>query len=300
MAGTATPRRIRFRAADGRSLGGTWWPGDAAGERTIVFLCGIACPQRYFRWLAGYLAERGFGVLTFDYRGVGESKDPFSDDPCVTLDDWINLDLPAAVAEARRLSGTRFLAVVAHSLGGQLLGQSPIRNQIDATVLIAPQRSIPRLFRGVAKLRLWIGYLAFPPLARLLGYVPSCRLWFPERCPGDTFVQLGRWSRQGIYTDESGDSVESRFAEYEGPLAAIGFSDDQYYAPPQAVRALVDLYQRARVRLETIDPKAYGLASLGHSGLFRQAAPPALWERVVEYLNDFEAERASPRDAASA
>jgi len=300
MAGIASPRPIRFRAADGRSLGGTWWAGDAAGDRTIVFLCGIACPQRYFRWLAEYLAERGFGVLTFDYRGIGKSKDPFSDDPGVTLDDWINLDLPAAVAEARRRSGTRFLAVVAHSIGGQLLGQSPIRNEIDATLLIAAQRSIPRLFHGFAKLRLQVGYVLFPLFVRLFGYVPACRLWFRERCPGETFLQLGRWSREESYTDDRGDNVDARFADYEGPLAAIAFSDDRYYAPPEAVRALAELYRRARVRLETIEPQSYGLASIGHMGLFRRSTPRALWECLVRYLHDFEAECAKPADAASA
>jgi len=293
MAQVGEPERIRFRAADGRSLGGSWWGGEAASERTIVFLSGIACPRRYFRWLAGYLAERGFGVLTFDYRGIGESKDPFSDDPGVTLDDWVNLDLPAAVAEARRRADPRFLAVVAHSIGGQLLGQSPIRNEIDATLLIASQRSIPRLFHGFAKTRLRLGYALFPMIIRLLGYVPSCPLWFPERCPGETMLQLGRWSREETYTDDTGEQVDDRFADYAGPLGAIGFADDRYYAPPAAVRALADLYRGAKVRLETIDPASYGVASIGHTGMFHRGAPRALWDRVIEYLNDFEAECAA-------
>jgi predicted alpha/beta hydrolase len=300
LAEISNPLRIRFRAADGRSLGGYWWAGARAAEHTVVFLCGIASPQRYLRWLAEYLAEHGFGVLTFDYRGIGESADPFSNDPGVTLDEWVALDLPAAVAEARRRSHAGFLTVVAHSIGGQLLGQSPIRAEIDAVLLIASQRSIPRLFGGVARLRLSVGYLLLPIVIRLFGHLPACRWWFPEHCPGETFLQLARWSRQEAFTDDCGESVEARFSDYHGPLLAIAISDDHYYAPPHAVRALTDLYSGADVRLETIEPRSYGLSSIGHRGLFRQTAPRALWARLLEYLQDFEAERPQERDAASA
>ncbi|MFM6517834.1 MAG: alpha/beta fold hydrolase, partial [Microcystis panniformis] len=96
----------------------------------------MAAPQGYLRWFAAYLAAQGWGVLTFDYRGIGTSKDE-QFDSTVTIDDWVNLDIPAAVSEVKRRTKTQFLAVIAHSVGGQLLGQSPVRQDIDGALFIS-------------------------------------------------------------------------------------------------------------------------------------------------------------------
>ncbi|MGA9997640.1 MAG: alpha/beta fold hydrolase, partial [Pyrinomonadaceae bacterium] len=111
-----------------------WWAGAQASERSVVLFPGLAAPQEYFRFFAAFLAKNGWGVLTFDYRSVGASKNS-SSDLTATLDDWALLDIPAAVSEVKRRTGTQFLAVFAHSIGGQLLGLSPARQEIDAALL---------------------------------------------------------------------------------------------------------------------------------------------------------------------
>lgn len=279
--------RISIVTSDGRRLTGYWWPGREAAARSIAFLPGLAAPQRYLHAFAGYLAKCGWGVLTFDYRSVGASLDP-SSDAQVAADDWVNLDLPGAVAEVRRRTGTRFLAVMAHSIGGQLLGQSPIREQIDAALLIAAQRGMPALFQGVARLRAQYAYAVFPPLIRILGYLPASRLTLPETCSGRALRQWARWGRTGVFTDENGTDVEARFAEYRRPLTAVSITDDVYYAPAPAVDALTRLYTGAETRRESVHPGDFGLPALGHFGFFNPRAPRALWDRADAWLRAME------------
>jgi predicted alpha/beta hydrolase len=279
--------RIPIVTADGRGLTGYWWPGREASARSIAFLAGLAAPQRYLHAFAGYLARCGWGVLTFDYRSVGASLDP-SSDAKVAADDWVNLDLPAAVAEVRRRTGTRVLAVMAHSIGGQLLGQSPIREEIDAALLIAAQRGSPALFEGVARLRVQYAYAVFPPLIRVLGYLPASPLTLPETCSGRALRQWARWGRTGVFTDENGTNVEARFAEYRRPLTAVSIADDGNYAPPPAVDALTRLYTGAAVVRESVRPGDFGLQSLGHLGFFNPRAPRALWDRADAWLRAME------------
>ena len=279
--------RISIVASDGRRLTGYWWPGKDAAARSIAFLPGLAAPQRYLHGFAGYLAKCGWGVLTFDYRSVGASQDP-SSDAAVAADDWVNLDLPGAVAEVRRRTGTRFLAVMAHSIGGQLLGQSPIRAEIDAALLIAAQRGSPALFEGLSRLRVHYAYTVFPPLIRALGYLPASRLTLPETCSGRALRQWVRWGRTGVFTDENGANVEARFAEYRRPLTAVSIADDGDYAPAPAVDALTRLYSGAEVSCERVRPGDFGLRSLGHFGFFNPRAPRALWNRADAWLRAME------------
>lgn len=259
----------------------------------MVFIPALAAPQEYCRFFAAFLARQGWGVLTFDYRSVGASKDTASD-ASATLDDWARLDIPAAVAEARRRAAPRFLAVFAHSIGGQLFGQSPARKEVDAALLVAAQRGIPRLFKGRGRLRVYYAYAVFTVLIRSLGRLPVSKLTLPEQCSGRALLQWIRWGRTGVFTDAEGVNVEPGFADYRGPLTALTVADDDY-APPAAVEALTALYANAAVRRETIDPRKYDRAGIGHFGLFHPRAPRALWADVESLLRRMEEEARSPK-----
>lgn len=281
-------QKITIEAADGRRLSARWWQGMQAAERSVVFIPGLAAPQEYQHFFASYLAQRGWGVLTFDYRSVGSSRD-VATDSTVTLDDWACLDLPAAVSEVKRRVDPKFLVAVAHSIGGQLLGQSPIRHDVHGALLIAAQRGIPNLYKGIGRLRVEYAYAVFPLLIRLLGRLPVSALTFPDACSGQAVRQWVRWGRSGVFTDSGGANVESRFAEYHGALTAITVSDDEYYAPAEAVEALTRVYRNAEIRREIIRPQEYGVERIGHFGFFHRQAPRELWSQGEAWLRDLEA-----------
>lgn len=266
-------------------LSARWWQGTQAAERSVVFVPALAAPQEYLHFFAGYLAQRGWGALTFDYRSAGSSRDATAD-PSVTLDDWANLDLPAAVSEAQRRANPKFLAAVAHSIGGQLLGQSPIRHDVNGALFIAAQRGIPKLYKGVGRLRVEYAYALFPTLIRLFGRLPVSSLTLPAACSGQAVRQWVRWGRGGVFTDSSGVNVESRFADYRGPLTAVTIADDEYYAPAEAVEALTRMYRNAEVKREVIRPQDYGVETIGHFGFFHRRAPRELWDQAETWLRE--------------
>jgi predicted alpha/beta hydrolase len=283
----AVKQKIVIDAADGRQLSGRWWEGSQAAERSVVFIPALAAPQEYLHFFASHLARRGWGVLTFDYRSVGSSRQT-SEDSSVTLDDWVNLDLPAAVSEVKRRANPTFLAAIAHSIGGQLLGQSPIRHDVNGALFVAAQRGIPKYYKGVGRLRIEYAYAAFPLLIRLLGYLPVSAVTFPEACSGQAVRQWVEWGRRGVFTNRDRTNVESRFAEYRGPLTAVAIADDEYYAPAEAVEALTRIYQNAELRRETLHPRDYGAGKIGHFGFFHRHAPRELWDQGETWLRELE------------
>jgi predicted alpha/beta hydrolase len=282
-------QKIAIAALDGRQLSARWWPGTQAADHSVVFIPALAAPQEYLHFFASYLAQRGWGVLTFDYRSVGASQDA-AIDSIVTLDDWANLDLPAAVSEVKRLANPKFLAVIAHSIGGQLLGQSPIRSEVNGALFIAAQRGIPKFYRGVGRLRIEYAYLVFPVLIRLMGRLPVSSLTLPDACSGRAVRQWVRWGRSGVFTDIDGANVESRFLDYRGPLTSVAIADDDYYAPEEAVEALTKMYRNAVVRRGVIRPQDFGAKRIGHFGFFHRQAPRALWARGENWLQELEAD----------
>ena len=280
-------QKITIEASDGRQLSARWWPGAEAAERSVVFIPALAAPQEYLHFFAGYLAGRGWGALTFDYRSVGASRDAATD-VSVTLDDWINLDLTAAVSEVKRRANPKFLAAIAHSIGGQLLGQSPIRHDVNGALFIAAQRGVPKFYKGIGRLRVEYAYAVFPILIRLFGRLPISSLTFPDACSGRAVRQWVEWGRDGVFTDNSGANVESQFEEYRGPLTAVTIADDKYYAPAEAVEALTRMYRNAELRREIVRPRDYGVETIGHFGFFHRRAPRELWDQGEAWLRKLE------------
>lgn len=94
----------------------------AAQTRAAVLLIHGYGQNRYVwhlpsRSFSNYLAAEGFDVFNLDLRGHGRSRH-LGARPPRDLADYVREDLPAAVAEVRRVSGHERVFLVGHSLGG--------------------------------------------------------------------------------------------------------------------------------------------------------------------------------------
>src|SRR5437763_2111011 len=62
-------------AADRYPLGATLFlPRTAKRTHAVLINSATAVPRKLYRGFAGYLARRGCSVLTYDYRGTGDSR----------------------------------------------------------------------------------------------------------------------------------------------------------------------------------------------------------------------------------
>lgn len=135
---------IRFPAPEvprgGRtlSLEGSVW---GSGRTAVVFA--HAFPETQGSWapFAAEVAGKGFLALTFNFRGYGLSEG--SRDPARA-----DLDLDAAVAEARRLGATA-VEVVGASMGGTAALKVAARRPLAGVVAV----SAPLRFRGLDAIR---------------------------------------------------------------------------------------------------------------------------------------------------
>src|SRR5579862_7343577 len=72
LAGPVTGAPVTLKAADGTKLAASYYAGEKPGPGILLL---HQCNQDRSSWngLAERLANQGFHVLTFDYRGFGES-----------------------------------------------------------------------------------------------------------------------------------------------------------------------------------------------------------------------------------
>jgi hypothetical protein len=150
-------RDVDFRAADGTSLHGWYFP--AAGEQlgSVLVLHGNAENISTHFASTAWLARSGFAVFLFDYRGYGRS----SGSPDL---DGLHLDVAAALETLLALPETdpNRVVVLGQSLGGSLaltaMAESPHKSRLRAVIVEAAFSD----YRGIAREKLDTFWLTRP------------------------------------------------------------------------------------------------------------------------------------------
>jgi predicted alpha/beta hydrolase len=276
----STSATERLPAADGYPLAASVFPAaaGAAPAATVLVVPATGVARRLYDGFARHLAAAGLEVVTWDWRGTGDSKPASLRGFPATMSDWARLDLAGVIAWARQRAPRGPLLAVGHSFGGQSLGLAPGAATLAGAVTVAAQSGWwghwPRA-AGWRYALLW--HLAMPGLAHALGWFPSSRLGLGEDLPRGVALEWARWCRSPAYL---GDWSGHRALAI--PILALGFDDDPF-APPRAVDALHREYRAARLERRQVAPRDAGVGRIGHFGFFRPGVP-ALWEEVTAWL----------------
>jgi pimeloyl-ACP methyl ester carboxylesterase len=183
---------IMVPAADGYPLAATLFLPRGPKRHAVLINAATATPRKIYRGFAGYLARRGCAVLTYDYRGIGGSrqKDVVGYDRPKSLvgfkasmADWAALDVTATVAWMRERYHALPLSYVGHSFGGQALGLLANDAEVSRALLIASQAATWKLMARPERYRVYALMRGLGvPLTRVLGYAPGWA-WIGEDLP---------------------------------------------------------------------------------------------------------------------
>ncbi len=292
------PETLRITAGDGYALGGRVIGVQKTGP-VLVINGATGVRQRYYVRFAEWAADQGATVVTYDYRGIGESRPHRLQGFEGTMRDWGRADFDGVLQFVQREFAGRPLVALGHSVGGQLLGQAAHNHLLARAVTVGSQFGSWHLWpapRKWAMAGLWYGLM--PGVTRALGYFPG-QLGIGADLPREVALEWARWCRSPGFFLDHGVSPEG-FARLDVPLRAFSFTDDAY-APKPAVDALHALFTAAQLERRHLAPHELGVGAVGHFGFFREEFRKTLWEPLGDFV--FSASRpsspASSRPASS-
>jgi predicted alpha/beta hydrolase len=284
---------ITFPAVDKYLLGASLFLPRGAKRHAVLINSATAVPRKIYRGFAGYLARRGCAVLTYDYRGTGDSRQKslvgYNQPKSLvgfkaSMADWAALDVTAAVAWMRERYHNLPLTYVGHSFGGQALGLLPNNAEVSRALLIASQAGYWKLMASPERYRVYamLNFVGLP-LTKLLGYAPG-RMGIGEDLPRGVFEQWVGWvmSERYLFTDPKLAGL-TNFANYKGAMRALCLSDDPWATRP-AVGLLCSGFTSIEPEILSITPADAGVSKIGHFGFFRPEHRDALWRGAAEWL----------------
>lgn len=273
---------LDVHAADGYPLAARLYRPEGAARGAVLLVSAMGVPQSFYAPLARWLAAQGWVAMSFDYRGMGDSRRGPLERLQVDLIGWAQRDC-AALVEAARLQATgKPLLWIGHSLGGQLPGLTPNIGRVDRIVTVAAGSGYWLENAWPLKRRAWLFWFVFAPiLTPLFGYFPGKRLGMVGDLPAGVVRQWRRWCLHRDYlAGVEGEAVLQGYAAVRAPILALGIADDEMMSR-RNTESLHGFYRGAAVTLRRVTPAEHGLARIGHFGFFRKDHAATLWPRLI-------------------
>ncbi len=278
----ATPRTLV--CADGTQLAAQVFEPIGSVRAVIVIAPAMAVPQGFYANFARHLAENGFRVWTFDYRGIGNSLQGSMRGVQTSLTTWIEQDYDCAIRSASDEAGNLPLFVIGHSFGGQTAPLLPSRERISGLITVAAgsgsmAHNTPSTRRAAPLL--W--YVLIPLLCPLFGYFPGARLGVIGDVPSGSMREWRRWCLTPEYLLSGEPRARAAYASARYPVLALAFSDDELLLET-GVRLLHNAYQATTPDYRYLNPQQQGWPRIGHFGFFKSSSGATVWPQVLDWL----------------
>lgn len=259
-------------------------------KTAIMIAPATGIKRQFYHSFATYLAEHGFGVLTFDNEGIGESLSSDLSKCDASLISWGRHDMPAVLDALQDEFSDATYHLIGHSAGGQLIGLMPNYKAIKSVFNVACSSGRIKNMNMPYKLKA-MGFMdAFIPLTNLtLGYTPSDKIGMGEPLPRGVARQWRDWCNGAGYIKTAfGKSIHTHFYdELSMPALWLGFSDDDI-ANSKNMDDMIRVFTKMPVEKRFLEPKDFGLNHIGHMRYFSSktnAKAPELWQMAVDWLN---------------
>ncbi len=255
-----------------------------AARASVVIGGAMGVRQSFYEAFARWMAQQGFRVTTFDYRGHGDSLHGAMRDVKADLFDWAQ-DYEAVISAAKAALPMQPLYLLGHSLGAQLPGLLRKPGQVDGLLSVAAgsgywRDNAPKLRRVVP----YFWWVLVPLATRLCGYFPGRALKKVGDLPSGVILQWRRWCLHPTYSvGAEGAAVAQSYGAVRFPVLALSMADDELMTL-RGTHNLVNLYANTERRVESISPAELKVRHIGHFGFFRHQFRQSLWPRAVAAL----------------
>jgi predicted alpha/beta hydrolase len=299
--------RIVFPAADGYALGGYVWhhAGEPGRPRPVAIInaaTSVRC--RYYARFAHWLHQHGWDVVTFDYRGIGESRHGSLRKLDADWIDWGELDVEGALRYVNKRFPGQPVDVIGHSAGGFVVGLAPSAHRIRRIFTVGAQYAYWRDYSPKVRKAMFVRWhVAMPLLAWILGYVPAKRLGWMEDTPkgvaldwgkmGPRFEGTVRRGQDKARSKSRAEELPGRFSQVTAPILAVGIDDDPFGTEP-ALDRLLDYYTESERHHLRLAPAAIDVPEIGHFAFFHERFRDTLWPLALGWLSTGEPPETPP------
>jgi len=286
-----TFENLTISCADGYSLSARFYQAKCQTQNLPILVCpATGITQSFYHHFIEWLSEQGSSVLVFDFRGIGASLYGPLHKSSASIQDWGQLDIPAAIETLLTKTGHQQVILLGHSAGGQLLGIVSNYDKVAQVIAVSGSTGHVKGLTGRTKVMAPIMFnIVFPISNTLKGYGATKMLGMGENLPKNVAKQWAEFCRKpGYVMNAVGKTIfEHYHSNIQCPITVYWASDDEI-ATQVNVKDLLRLYPNAKVNAIELNPQQHGHKIIGHMSMFRKSHHN-LWSILAEKVTENQA-----------
>lgn len=258
-------------------------------KNAIMIAPATGIKRWFYNSFATYLASQGFGVITYDNEGIGDSLTSALSKCDASLISWGRHDATAVLDTLQQQFPNAKYHLVGHSAGGQLIGLMPNYQALSSVFNVACSSGRIKNMELPFKAQAMVFMDAAIPLGNLiLGYTPSDKFNMGEPLPRGVAKQWRDWCNgKGYIKTAFGKTVFTHYYdELDTPSLWLNFTDDDI-ANAKNVDDMLAVFTAMPAKKRMISPKEFGLNHIGHMKYFSSkthAKAPKLWQMATDWI----------------
>ena len=253
-------------------------------NKLLVINSATGVKQQVYFSMAKFLAEQGYVVLTYDYRGIGLSKPEKMRNYEASMRDWGKEDFKAVINYVVENFPNYRKFCLGHSVGALILGMNKEAQVFDKFIFMATQNAYVGNLKFKTKLEAFLGFgIAQPLSTEIMGYFPAH--WFglgeslPKNCAYD-------W-RTLILNKKSTSKLLSKTNDFSKELnqnVAVFYAEDDTWLTEKGVKSLLnEVYPNMKPTYHFLKVSDSEKGEIGHVNFFR-SFNKKLWNFILNEI----------------
>ncbi|MEO0470756.1 MAG: alpha/beta fold hydrolase [Bacteroidota bacterium] len=278
-------QEVRIACTDGFSLAGTLFiPEEVKAAVLLAPATGIK--RRFYASFSRFLAQNGYAVLTFENRGIGDSKAANINEGNPSLVSWGKLDMTAALDYLKAEFPASSYHLIGHSAGGQLVGlmenAQDLRSMFNYGCSSGSLQNIS--FPFIIPSHFLMNFVI--PVSNLLfGHTKSQWFGMGEPLPKQVASDWRRWCNgQGYVKVDLDTRIQShQYDTLSFPSLWLHAVDDSI-ASLTNVKDMVRVYSAIESEIVSLRPADFQMKEIGHMKFF-SSKKQVLWKYALDWLD---------------
>lgn len=279
-------KQLTINSQDGFPIAAHLFEPEAGNGKLVIINSATGVKQQIYFSFAKYLADAGFTVITYDYRGIGLSKPQKVRNLKADMRMWGTHDFKAVTTFAKSRFKDYQWYGIGHSVGALILGFNPDSMLFRKFIFVGTQdayfRHLPLKIAAAAAL----GFGIVVPISNFfLGYFPANRFGLGESLPKGSAADwrtliLHRKSTYRLY-----EKADINLASHLKQSAFIIYAEDDPWVKMKGMESLMqNVYPNMKKTYREIRVSESAAGKIGHINFFR-SYNREIWHIAANEMN---------------
>lgn len=277
-------KAIKIKTQEGYPIVTHVFEPSVSNAKILLINTATGVKQQVYFAFAHFMQEHGYTVLTYDYRGIGDSKPKEMKGFHSNLKLWGTQDYAALTQYLTQNYQHYQKFCLGHSVGALILGMNPDSQIFKKFVFVATQKSYLGHLRLKTKIEGYLGFgLVLPITTKIFGYFPAQHFGLGESLPKGNAQD---W-RTLLLHPKSTNKVLENTKDFSKNLTQetlmLWANDDPWLTKTGVYKLFEETYPNLKPEFRRLKAEDSPEKEIGHINFFRKYNRP-LWHQVLDFF----------------